>query len=156
MKTHIILASLLFLVSCGKKTFTKHVENPFDNSQNEERLAELEARIAAVELSHASLVSEMEITGDDLQAQIDTTLSTIATLQGAIDAKSSVQYIDPCGDGAGFDEIILRVTTGNQVKFIAYFEQSTKRFLSELSNGNYRTTDNQACNFTVNNGTITF
>lgn len=156
MKTHLILASLLILVSCGKKSYTKHVENPFDNSGNEARLAELEARIAAVELSHESLVDEMESTGNDLQGQIDATLGTIARLQGAIEAKSSVDYVNPCGDGQGFDEIILRVTTGSQVKFIAYFEQGSKRFLSELGNGNFRTTDQQACNFSVNDGVISF
>jgi hypothetical protein len=156
MKSALILLSLLTLASCGKKTYTKNVENPFDNSGNEARLAELEARIAAVELSHSSLVNEMESTGVDLQGQIDATLVTIATLQGAIDAKSSVEYIDPCGDGAGFDEVILRVTTGGEVKLIAYFEQGSQRFLSELPDGNYRTTDQQSCNFSVSSGEVEF
>lgn len=66
-----------------------------------------------------------------------------------------IEVIDPCGDGAGFDEVLLVIGTG---EIIAYFEgPSNTKHLALLIPGNYRTTDQQACNFRVNNDyTITF
>lgn len=58
-----------------------------------------------------------------------------------------VGFIDPCGDHPShFDEVVL-VTADS--KLVAYFEQGSKRFLSVLTPGNYITTDNQACHFSV-------
>lgn len=62
-----------------------------------------------------------------------------------------VGVIDPCGDGPGFDEILLQMQNG---QLVAYFETGGNRFLSLLSNGNYRTTDQQSCNFSVLNGAV--
>lgn len=61
---------------------------------------------------------------------------------------SIVEIIDPCGDNPGeFDEVLLRLYDGT---LIAYFESGSDRFLSEIDQGNYRTTDEQECRFSVN------
>lgn len=62
-----------------------------------------------------------------------------------------IEIVDPCGDGAGFDEILLVLSSG---EIVAYFESGGNRFLTVLVNGNYRTTDAQACNFTILNGQV--
>jgi hypothetical protein len=64
-----------------------------------------------------------------------------------------LETIDPCGNGTGFDEVIIKTSSG----FIAYFEDGSKRFLAKLDVGSYRTTDQQACRFSVNvDGSITW
>lgn len=63
------------------------------------------------------------------------------------------EIIDPCGDGAGFDEVILKLVNG---KFMAYFQQGRYRFLGLLTDGTYRTTDAQRCVFTIANGELTW
>jgi len=58
-----------------------------------------------------------------------------------------LEIIDPCGDNPGqFDEVLFRLSSG---EVVAYFEQGSKRFLTVLNPGNYRTTDTQNCNFTI-------
>ena len=60
------------------------------------------------------------------------------------------EIIDPCGDYPGYkDEVILKTHNGT---LIAYYEGSGKRFLTALSDGNYKTTDKQKCSFSVTNG----
>ncbi len=64
---------------------------------------------------------------------------------------SIVSSIDPCGPHDGFDEVLLKMNDG---RYIAYFEHGSKRrFLTILDPdtqaGNYKTTDNQACTFTI-------
>lgn len=62
---------------------------------------------------------------------------------------SVVEYIDPCGNGPGFDEVLLHTRSG---KYIAYFESGSNRFLTVLQpNVNYVTTDQQRCAFKINN-----
>lgn len=62
---------------------------------------------------------------------------------------SIIEMYDPCGDGAGFDEVLLKTKSG---KLIAYFESGSNRFLTVLQkNTSYRTTDNSRCYFTLNN-----
>lgn len=57
-----------------------------------------------------------------------------------------IEIIDPCGDGVGFDEIIMRLNTG---ELIAYFQQGSHRFLASLPEGEYQTTDQSKCRFSV-------
>lgn len=56
------------------------------------------------------------------------------------------ELIDPCGDGPGYDEVLIRYDSG---ELVAYFESGGKRFLSVIGEGSYVTTDQQACNFSV-------
>jgi len=79
-----------------------------------------------------------------LQQAITFNLNKIAALESNTNITS---IIDPCGDSPGFDEVLIKTDKGN---LIGYFQQGSKRFLVDLTPGNYRTTDAQKCNFTVN------
>jgi len=61
------------------------------------------------------------------------------------------EIIDPCGDGPGFDEIILKLANG---QLLAHFSSGGLQFLSLIPDGNYVTTDQQACQFSVSNGIV--
>ena len=65
-----------------------------------------------------------------------------------------VEYIYPCGKRTGyFDEVLLHTKSG---KYIAYFENGNKRFLTVLNdNVSYMLTDGSNCTFTLQNGQIT-
>jgi hypothetical protein len=100
-------------------------------------------------------ISNLQTQIDDLKTETDAqqdvlndATTEIAELQGY---SSIVEYIDPCGDGSGFDEVILKTSDGS---LLAYFEQGSKRHLSLIPDGQYRTTDNQQCYFDVVNGEI--
>lgn len=68
-------------------------------------------------------------------------------------AYSVVEMRDPCGDQAGFDEILMRTAGGS---WIAHFSSGNNQFLTVLTPGTYVTTDQSQCYFTLNNdGTIT-
>jgi hypothetical protein len=67
---------------------------------------------------------------------------------------SIVELIDPCGNGAGYDEVLLRLSDGS---LLCYFESGTNRFLSVIGEGYYRTTDVQQCYFHIDaNNNITY
>lgn len=86
---------------------------------------------------------------DQLEQEIRNLQSKITVLE---QSQNLVETIDPCGDHPRhFDEVILRLESG---KLIAYFESGGKRFLTELVDGHYRTTDRQRCRFEVRNGQI--
>jgi len=65
-----------------------------------------------------------------------------------------VEYTYPCGKRTGyFDEVLLHTKSG---KYIAYFENGNKRFLTVLNdNVSYMLTDGSNCTFTLQNGQIT-
>jgi hypothetical protein len=64
------------------------------------------------------------------------------------------ELIDPCGDGPGFDEVILRLNNGI---LLAHYSSGGYEFLTIVSQGNYVTTDKQKCNFHVDyNGNISY
>ena len=103
MKT-IIFASLILLVSCGKKKVTKYVENPFDNSGNEARLSDLESRVsslesklvsdianlsAIVQANNQSQSDNLTAVQNSLQAQISANLASITALQLQVDSVES-------------------------------------------------------------------
>lgn len=161
MKALITLLALITLASCGKvepvsDLFSPNNDHPtkseYDDLSN--RVTELEKRLDDMYNNLSSLstnIDNMEVDQDILQQAIAINTANIATLESNL---SVTQIIDPCGDNAGqFDEVLLVMSNGD---IIGYFEQGSKRFLSVLPNGNYRTTDTQACNFTVNNGIISY
>lgn len=61
-------------------------------------------------------------------------------------AYSVVELINPCGDGPGFDEVLLRLANGS---IIAHYADGNKQFLATIGPGNYVTTDGQSCHFTI-------
>jgi hypothetical protein len=160
-------------------------DNTFKNNEQDARLKALEEQNLQLISSMESISNDLEYLSQDVEnnaAQIAITSASLTTLQGNVNAnlvtllalnttvttlngnvvaldsalsKTIVATIDPCNDYPGhFDEVILKTRDG---KFLAYFEDGGKRFLSLLSPGVFVTTDKQACIFTVtNNGTLTF
>jgi len=145
--------------------------------KNTKEIDALKLRLTALEVSVDSnlvllqtLTQQLEDTDEDLQDQIDqlrndiniaqsnynasliSMSNTIATLEGSLNNSIS-QIINPCGDAAGFDEVILKTRGG---EFLAYFESGSKRFLTKLSNGSYTTTDGTSCTFHVSGSNLTW
>lgn len=85
---------------------------------------------------------------DGVDSKSTHTVETHSTVvkETIVEESPIIEIIDPCGDGPGFDEVILRLTD-NQL--ISYFEDRGKRFLANLTPGKYRTTDKQQCKFTI-------
>lgn len=54
---------------------------------------------------------------------------------------------DPCGDGPGFDEVLLHLANGEWMAH--YAGGGNLQFLTVLGPGNYVTTDSQSCHFTI-------
>jgi TolA-binding protein len=85
-----------------------------------------------------------------LNGNLNTLNGNLTSLSNSL-SKTIVDFKDPCGNGPGFDEVLMKTKDG---KYIAYFESNGNRFLSIIENGSYRTTDESGCYFTVNNGVI--
>ncbi len=151
------LVALALLVSCGKVErpdqlfdFLDHdtLENQVNN--NSDDIDKLQKRLNQLEASVNNLyldIDNLEVDQDSLEQQISLINTSIVNLE----AKTTVAtIIDPCGDKVGeFDEHLIKLSDGS---IIAYFEQNGKRFLTTLPDGSYRTTDKQACNFSIVNG----
>ena len=91
------------------------------------------------------------VDNDITELGIDDIVDQLDTLEEMLE-KGVAEVIDPCGDKSGYyDEVIIKL---HDDTFIGYFESGSKRFLTVLKNGNYRTTDEQKCRFTVLNGQI--
>jgi peptidoglycan hydrolase CwlO-like protein len=89
-------------------------------------------------VNNALPVLQSNING--LQTQINTLTATVST--------AVIGMVDPCGDGSGMDEVLLKTKDG---KYVAYFETGGNRFLTVLQAGNsYQTTDSQHCHFSLN------
>ena len=95
-----------------------------------------------------------------------TTINTLQTQANSMQVQITqlemneniTDIVDPCGSHAGYDEVLLRTSSG---KFIAYFQvgngNNQKRFLSVLEeNVLYQTTDVQACVFKIVNSEIVY
>lgn len=117
------------------------IDSLYDSHEvNHEAIESLETLVSSHEAALISLQDDQASS----QASINVMMGQIATLNGH---DSIIEMVDPCGDKANtFDEVLLRTKSG---KLIAYFEQGNNRFLSVLTPGHFRTTDSQACNFSV-------
>lgn len=87
-----------------------------------------------------------------LQSSLNTALVQLAVLQGY---NNIVSIKDPCGKQGVYDEVFLKLSSG---QYLASFSENTNglntRF-SVLQDGNLRTTDGTMCYFTVSNsGTV--
>lgn len=70
-------------------------------------------------------------------------------------AYTVTELINPCGDGPGHDEVLLRLANGQIIAH--YAGGGNLQFLAVLSPGSYVTTDSPACAFTLHaNGTVTW
>jgi len=132
-----------------------------------ERIDGIDQRLAELELTvddNISDINNLTIRLNSLQTDVEGNASEISAMQDLINnlqtttnltqvqitqiqnSDTITEIIDVCGDGSGYDEVILRATNG---KLMAYFESGSKRFLSLLPVGTYQTTDNTSCTFKV-------
>jgi hypothetical protein len=65
---------------------------------------------------------------------------------GAPGADAVVELLDPCGDGPGHDEVLIRLQDG---RLLAHYADGRLQFLTLISTGTYVTTDSQRCVFSV-------
>lgn len=157
MKALLGLTILALFTSCGKVEtpqeafdFLDHdkVVNDVDNL--DDRVNEVEQRLSELEESIYYLydqVNDLNVDQDTLEQSIALINVNIVTLEQKI---TVTELIDPCGDNPNqFDEKLIKLSSG---QIVAYFEQGGKRFLTDLVDGNYRTTDSQRCNFQIVNG----
>jgi hypothetical protein len=68
-------------------------------------------------------------------------------VDGADGQDSIIEVINPCGVEGGFEEVLFRLSNG---KVYAVYFSGSLSFLTELTPGNYQTTDGHSCSFTVN------
>lgn len=117
-----------------------------------QELATMQNDSLALQTEIDSLVYDISVNelafNNSLTSLANSVMSLNTTMQHAV-----TQIIDPCGDSAGFDEVVLKTTAG---EYLAYFQSEGKRFLSKLTNGNYVTTDGTSCHFTVNGVNLTW
>ncbi len=154
---------ILVLTSCGKKTTHEYFENPFNNKPNDMRFVDLEDRVSTLETDLASNIASLELLSDllaDTQIQNHDMLLTLMIRINNLEAsnvqilsdivqvrgQSITRIIDPCGDSNGFDEVLVRIGSG---QILAYFENGNSRHLSVIPTGSYVTTDGTNCNFEV-------
>ncbi len=121
--------------------------------EQDARLLELERRMDVLEERFQASVqdfADLEASGLASAAQLNTMQIVLQTQQASITAlqlqEAITEFIDPCGDGPGFDEVLIRTTSG---QLVAYFESGNNRFLTILAPGSYATTDAQRCHFQV-------
>lgn len=143
-----IIGISLCLMACAPKNQFGNVER--DNEQDA-RLLELERRMDVLEERFQASVqdfADLEASGLATAAQLNTMQTILETQQASITVlqtqEAITEFIDPCGDGPGFDEVLIRTTSG---QLVAYFESGGNRFLTILSPGSYATTDAQRCHF---------
>lgn len=101
--------------------------------------------ILNIQNSIGELDSEMDYKDAEL-------MDALQVLEFELNEKLSiddVEMVDLCGNGG---EILIRVGE----KYVAYFQQGNKRYLVELSNGNYRTTDGENCRFSISGGGVVY
>lgn len=127
-----------------------------DSERQQELDAEQERAIARLQqqvLDFNDYLQDLEAATENNSQLIDVIEVQMAQAQADIaelQTRSTVEeFIDPCGDSAGFDEVLLWMSSG---ELVAYFESGSRRFLTILKDGNYRTTDKQRCRFSVVNG----
>lgn len=150
MKTTLIIFSLLTLVSCGARREGKTGASGKDGTNGVNGKDGSSCHVNSV--SNGAIITcddgtqSIVMNGDkgDVGDKGETGTNGISPI---------LETIDPCGNGTGFDEILIKTNIG----YISYFEEGNKRFLAKLDIGSYRTTDQQACRFSVNvDGSITW
>jgi len=128
-------------------------------AEHEDRLDDIERRLRSLNLELTSIIETLNVLSQtvnvtqlqlaDLQADADLVVAEVAVLSGY---HNIAEIVDPCGDGPGYDEVVLKTS---QDEFLAYFQKGSRRHLAVLVDGNYETTDEQRCEFTIQNGQLT-
>lgn len=84
--------------------------------------------------------------------QGDTLQTWVTSCNGIAGKDSIIQVINPCNK-TNLDEQLFRLSDRS---IICFFESGSKRYLTTLVAGTYRTTDKEACEFTLDaNGKVT-
>lgn len=135
------------------------------NNEQDEALAELKKRVNQLNSRIASntvRIEQLAYVSDETlhslnasRAEVDVAIASLQNetnflhtqLTALLTQENVVGLLDPCGNGPGYDEVLLRLSSG---RTIAYFKNASNEFLTVLEPGYYKTTDTQACNFTVN------
>jgi len=86
----------------------------------------------------------------NIQAQELSEVNNQLRLLDTLVAANTIEIIDPCGDGPGVDEVILKI----RGELIAYFQAKNVNVLATLSDGHYVTSDKDKCRFSVVNGEV--
>lgn len=121
---------------------------------NERDIAQINEQLNTLSLMVLNNIDMINMIQGDVSLLQARTNDLIARMVELEQQDAVIEYINPCGDGPGFDEYILKTKSG---KYLAYFESGSKRFLTILTPGLYMTTDQQACRFeVVNNGELAF
>ena len=168
MKCFILMLLTLFSSCCNKKYIegpqgapgekgdTGELGTPGSNGHNS-----MIAMIPAITCTNGgnTILSGLD-TNDNDNLDITEVTSSVTVCNGE-DAPSLpfnvVSLIDPCGTNPNIhNEVFLKLANDT---IVASFSDNVNGYntrFSVLSDGNYVTTDGDACNFTVTNGSITY
>jgi uncharacterized coiled-coil protein SlyX len=144
MRILLLAFTLTLLASCGDNpTYISHPDYQGQIDDLNGRVGELDKRLLIFQGELNTLdaaVTENGVSIDQLEINVNDLLNRVSDLESdvRIDAIQS-----PCPDS---DEVLVYLDDG---RIMAYFETGNKRYLSILSSGTYRTTDNASCTFTV-------
>lgn len=121
-----------------------------DKKQDElanSRYSEMQASLNEL-VTNMALLSQNETQNSTAISNLQTQTNLLLVQMAQISTGLRItELLDPCGDGAGYDEVLVRLSDG---RLLAYFETGGNRFLAVLTNNAYyRTTDAQLCNFYV-------
>ncbi|MCC7443172.1 MAG: hypothetical protein IT285_16185 [Bdellovibrionales bacterium] len=68
-----------------------------------------------------------------------------------------VGLVDPCGDGPGYDEVLLRLASGTLLATVSTSSSGANTRLAVVAPGTWATTDGTGCVFTVHlDGSVTW
>jgi hypothetical protein len=103
-------------------------------------------------LALEAIDADLQLQISNLQLQINNNISQIAILQGY---NNIVSVIDPCFDGPGVDEVLLRLSSGVILASYSQNASGLNTRFAVLGNATYQTSDGTNCTFTVLNGVVT-
>lgn len=110
--------------------------------------AALQAQISSLQTQVTSNTNSINLHTtklNSLQTTVNNHTAQIAALQTN---ENITEFVDPCGNGPGYDEVLLRTSSG---KLVAYFESGGSRFLTTLKpSSSYQVTDGTGCKFDTN------
>lgn len=109
---------------------------------------QIQAQIAALQTSSSSVITNVTV----LQASVNSALVQIAVLQGY---NNIVSIKDPCGAQGSYNEVFLKLSSGRYLASFSDNAQGLNTRFTQLTDGNFVTTDGTNCQFTVSgSGTV--
>jgi hypothetical protein len=138
-KVSILLILVLGLTGCGAY---QDIQNACDTQLCDMLLGE---EVETEVLEEEGTLSAEAIA--NLEAQVLELQIQLTELKLDMEPSFIEEIVDPCGDSAGVDEILLRT---RDWQYIAYFQNGNRRMLTILEPEVwYQTTDSQKCNFVI-------